>query len=334
MAGCASPVTADFYRGRSVLVTGGLGFIGSTLARRLSVLGADVHVVDGVIHDTGWNRFNLADSDVRVHAADVRDAYALKPLVRGRSVIFHCAGQVSHLDSMCAPFADLDANCGTTLQLLESCKQHNPEATIVLAGTRQVYGRPQCLPVNETHRVNPTDINGVHKAAAEFYALVYHHAFGLPTTVLRLTNVYGPRQLIRHPRQGVLGWLIGQAVQGHPLQLFGDGGQVRDMVYVDDAVDAFLRAGAEAACVGGVFNVGSDRAVTLKSFAHALIEVVGHGQVEYVEWPADRQAIDVGSVVLDSSKFRYTTGWTQIVSLDDGLRETVAYYRRHFSHYL
>ena len=326
----------EFYRGRHVLVTGGLGFIGSNLARRLVDLGADVLIVDSMIPDHGGNFFNLAGVEDRltVNIADVRQASTMNQLVRGRDVIFNLAGQVSHIDSMRDPQTDLDINCRSQLTLLEACRHHNPQTRVVYAGTRQVYGRPDRLPVDETHLVRPTDINGINKAAGENYHLVYNHVFGVRACSLRLTNVYGPRQLIRHSRQGFIGWFIRLALEGREIQGFGDGSQIRDFVYVDDAADAFVRAGASDACNGGVFNVGGGEPIAHKDLAARLVTAARAGSVRFVEWPDEKRRIDIGSFCSDSTKFTRATGWTPTVALADGLGRTLAFYREHLRHYV
>src|ERR1051326_385641 len=232
----------EFYRGRRVLVSGGLGFIGSNLARQLVGLDADVTLVDAMIPDYGGNRFNIAgiEERVRVRIEDVRDERAMNAVVKDREVFFNLAGQVSHIDSMRDPYTDLDINCRAQLSMLEACRKFNQGVKVVFAGTRQVYGKPDRLPVDEHHLVRPLDVNGVNKAAGEYYHLLYNNAFGVRACSLRLTNVYGPRQLVRHNRQGFIGWFIRLAVEGREIEVFGDGSQVRDFVYVDDAVDAFL----------------------------------------------------------------------------------------------
>ena len=247
-----------FYQGRRVMITGGLGFIGSNLARHLVDLGADVLLVDSLIPDYGGNLFNIdgLESRLRVNVADVRQATTMNYLVKDREVIFNLAGQVSHIDSMMDPGTDLDINCRSQLTLLEACRRHNPAAKVVYASTRQIYGKPERLPVDETHLVRPTDVNGINKAAGEQYHLVYNNVFGVRACSLRLTNVYGPRQLIRHNRQGFIGWFIRLALESGEIQVFGDGSQLRDFVHVDDAADAFLRAGATDAVNGEALNVG------------------------------------------------------------------------------
>jgi UDP-glucose 4-epimerase len=255
-------------------------------------------------------------------------------LVRHVDVIFNLAGQVSHIDSMRDPYTDLEINCRSQLSILEACRRNSPGVKVVFAGTRQVYGRPDFLPVTEQHLVRPTDVNGINKVAGEYYHLVYNHVFGVRACSLRLTNIYGPRQLVKHDRQGFIGWFIRLAVEGRELQIYGDGSQLRDFVFVEDAADAFLRAGASDACNGEVFNVGGAEPVSHRDLVHLLLEVAGSGTVRYVEWPAEKKAIDIGSFYADSAKFRSATGWQPRVGLRDGLARTVAYYREHLARYL
>jgi len=326
----------EFYRGRAVMITGGLGFIGSNLARALADLGARVLLVDSLIPDYGGNLFNIdgLSGRVQVNVADIRQQTTMNYLVRGLDVIFSLAGQVSHIDSMRDPYTDLEINCRSQLTVLEACRNHNPKVKVVFAGTRQVYGKPDSLPVTERHLVRPTDVNGINKAAGEYYHLVYNNVFGVRGCSLRLTNVYGPRQLISHNRQGFIGWFIRLAIEDKTIQIYGDGSQLRDFVYVDDAADAFLRAGASDACNGEVFNVGGEQAVSHRDLTSLLLEVAGSGRVEYIEWPADKKAIDIGSFYADSSKFKKTTGWSPAVPLAEGLRRTVEYYREHLDRYV
>jgi UDP-glucose 4-epimerase len=318
------------------MITGGLGFIGSNLARALAALGADVLIVDSLIPEYGGNRFNIAgiESNVTVDTSDVRDAERMSALVAGREVIFNLAGQVSHIDSMRDPQTDLDINCRSQLTMLEACRRHNPGVKVVYAGTRQIYGKPERLPVDETHLVRPTDINGINKAAGEQYHLVYNNVFGVRACSLRLTNVYGPRQLIKHNRQGFIGWFIRLAVEGGEIQIYGDGSQLRDFVYVDDVVDAFLRAGATDTVNGEVFNVGSPDPVSHRDLVTMLIEEAGHGSVKFIEWPEEKRRIDIGSFYSDSTRFTKATGWSRQVPLREGLRRTLAYYRANLAHYL
>jgi UDP-glucose 4-epimerase len=326
----------DFYRGRRVMITGGLGFIGSNLAHRLVALDADVLLVDSLIPDYGGNLFNIQgiEDRVRVNIADVRQASTMNYLVKGRDVIFNLAGQVSHVDSMRDPHTDLEINCRSQLTLLEACRHHNPASKLVYASTRQIYGRPDHLPVTERHLVRPTDVNGINKAAGEYYHLVYNNVFGVRACALRLTNVYGPRQLLKHNRQGFIGWFIRLAIENQEIQVFGDGSQVRDFVFVDDAVEAFLRAGATDPVNGEAFNVGGDEHLTHRELVALLIQTAGSGRFRFVDWPAEKKAIDIGSFYADSTLFRTRTGWRPCTALAQGLARTIDYYRPRMAHYV
>ncbi len=326
----------DFYRGRRVMITGGLGFIGSNLARQLVTAGADVLLVDALIPEYGGNLFNIdgIEDRLRINVGDVRDETSINVLVQDREIIFNLAGQVSHIDSMRDPYTDLEINCRAQLTMLEACRKYNPRARVVFAGTRQVYGRPERLPVDERHLVRPIDINGVNKAAGEYYHLLYNNVFGIRASSLRLTNVYGPRQLIKHNRQGFIGWFIRLAIEDEEIQVFGDGSQVRDFVYVDDAADAFMRAGASDACDGEVYNVGGAEPISHRDLVSLLVEIAGSGRVRFVEWPAEKKRIDIGSFYSDSGKFQAAVGWTARTSLREGLRRTVEFYRRHMPQYV
>ncbi len=326
----------DFYRSRQVLITGGLGFIGSNLAHQLVALGADVLIVDSLVPDYGGNRFNVEglEDRVQISLADVRDENAMELVVRDREVMFNLAGQVSHIDSMRDPHTDLDINCRAQLSMLEACRKFNPAIRVVYAGTRQVYGRPDYLPVDERHLVRPADINGVNKAAGEYYHLLYNNVFDVRACSLRLTNVYGPRQLIRHNRQGFIGWFIRLAIEDREIEVFGDGSQMRDFVYVDDAADAFLRAGASAVCDGEVFNVGGLQPISHRDLVALLIESAGTGRVRYVDWPPEKKRIDIGSFYADSTRFRAAVGWLPRVDLREGLGRTIEFYRRNLPRYL
>ncbi len=325
-----------FYQGCRVLVTGGLGFIGSNLVRQLVDLGADILIVDAMIPDYGGNLFNIAgiEERVRVNIGDVRNESTMDVLVRDRQIIFNLAGQVSHIDSMRDPFTDLEINCRAQLSMLEACRKFNPGVKVIFAGTRQIYGKPDRLPVDETHLVRPIDVNGVNKAAGEYYHLLYNNAFGVRACSLRLTNVYGPRQLIKHNRQGFIGWFIRLAIEGAEIQVFGDGSQMRDFVYVDDAADAFLRAGACDTCDGEVFNVGGTEPIAHRDLVQVLLDVAGRGTVRYVPWPPDKKQIDIGSFYTDSTKFMKASGWSPRVGLREGFERTIAFYREHLPRYL
>jgi UDP-glucose 4-epimerase len=326
----------NLYTGRAVLITGGLGFIGSNLARRLADLDARVTVVDSLIPDYGGNRFNLAGYEGRIciDIADVRDPYAMRALVQGQDVIFNLAGQVSHIDSMTDPLTDLEINARSQLSILEACRYENPGVKIVYAGTRQQYGKPRYLPLDEDHLQAPTDVNGVNKLAGEWYHIVYHTAYGLRTTSLRLTNTYGPRQLIKHNRQGFIGWFVRQAVEGKTIELYGDGSQLRDLTYVDDVVDAFLRAGASESANGRVYNLGGPAPISLYDLACTIVALAGKGDVRLVPWPAARKKIDIGDVYSSYARIEAELGWRPTTPLDVGLQHTLAYYGAHLAQYL
>src|SRR5688572_1449734 len=318
------------------MITGGLGFIGSNLAHQLAALGARVLIVDSLIPEYGGNLFNIRaiEDHLRVNIADVRQQSTMNYLVRGNDVIFNLAGQVSHIDSMQDPYTDLEINCRSQLSILEACRRYNPAVKVVFAGTRQVYGRPDSLPVTEQHLVKPTDVNGINKAAGENYHLVYNNVFGVRACSLRLTNVYGPRQLIKHNRQGFIGWFIRLALEDHEIQIYGDGRQLRDFVYVDDAADAFLRAGASETSNGQVFNVGGPEPISHRDLVELLIAVAGSGRYRFVEWPPEKKAIDIGDFYSDSSLIARTLGWTPVTPLREGLTRTIDFYRAHLPHYV
>jgi len=315
------------YAGKRVLITGGLGFIGSNLARRLVEEGASVVLVDSLIPEYGGNRANIAgiEDAVSVNVSDVRDEHSLPALVRGQDVLFNLAGQTSHVDSVSDPYTDLDINCRAQLSILEACRRENPGVKVVFASTRQLYGRPQYLPVDEGHPIAPVDPNGVNKAAGEGYHLVYGAVHGLRTCVLRLTNTYGPRMRVKDDRQTFLGTWLRLAVQGEELLVFGEGTQKRDFTYVDDAVEAFLLAGSRDEADGEIFNVGGvDPPVSLVELA----ELLG-APYRLVPFPADRESIDIGDYYADDSKLRERLGWEPRVGLREGLERSLEYYREH-----
>jgi UDP-glucose 4-epimerase len=328
-----------FYGGKRVLVTGGLGFIGSNVAIRLVQLGARVTVVDSLIPETGGNPFNLAPvqdhPNLSVRTVDVRDVLAMERLVRNQAVIFNLAGQVSHIDSMQDPFTDLEINCRSQLALLDTCRRVAPETKVVFASTRQIYGRvpEELLPVDERQAPSPVDVNGINKLAGERYHVLYNNVYGIRTSVLRLTNTYGPRMLVKNDRQTAIGWLIRQAMDGEEITIFGDGLQLRDFTYVDDAVDAFLLAGANDVANGQVFNVGALEPISLRELAELLVEVAGTGSHRLVPFPPERKVIDIGSIYVDDRKIRRVLKWRPQVDLREGLARTVAFYRAHRAEY-
>ncbi|MBI5502299.1 MAG: NAD-dependent epimerase/dehydratase family protein [Deltaproteobacteria bacterium] len=322
------------YDGASVLVTGGLGFIGSNLAHRLVTLGARVTLLDSLRPECGGNEHNAAGirDRIAVEIGDVRDHDRLDRLVRGMNVVFNLAGTASHTDSMADPYTDLDINCRAQIALLEACRNHNSDAKVVFTGTRGQYGRPERLPVDERHPLAPADANGINKSAGEQYHLLYHRYYGLRTTSLRLSNTYGPRHQMKHPRQGVICWFVRQVLDGRPIRVYGDGKQVRDTNYVDDVVEALCRAGASAEADGEVFNLGGTP-VGLADLACTLIRIAGRGNYELAEYPAASRGVEVGDYVADTRKIEQRLGWKAAVPLEEGLRRTLEFYEKEKSHY-
>ncbi|HEX2679650.1 MAG TPA: NAD-dependent epimerase/dehydratase family protein, partial [Polyangiales bacterium] len=325
----------DAYRGKKVLVTGGLGFIGSNLVIELVEAGADVTVIDALIPQHGGDEHNLRSvrSRVKVEIADMREPGRLEPLVEGKDFVFHLAGQVSHGDSMRDPELDLAVNCVATIRLVEACRRNAPQAVLVNTSTRQVYGRPITLPVDEYHPVDPIDVNGINKLAAEYYHLLYHRVYDLRSVVLRLTNTYGPRQQITNDRQGMAGVFLCRALRGQDLKLFGTGRQVRDFNYVDDVVEALLLAASTPACYGKLFNLGATENHSLIDFCEILKKLCGT-KYEIVPFPADRKIIDIGDYYGRFTRFNEATGWTPKVGLAEGLRRSIDFFREHRAHYL
>ncbi len=324
----------EAYQGKKVLITGGLGFIGSNLAIRLVELGANLTLVDSMIPDYGGNLFNIhpVRDRVNVNFSDVRDEHSMDFLVRNQDFLFNLAGQVSHIDSMGDPYTDLEINVRSQISILEACRKNNPNIRIVLTSTRQVYGRPDHLPVKESHPLLPTDVNGINKMAGEWYHLLYHKVFGIRSVALRLTNTYGPRQLVKHNRQGFIPWFIRQAVREEEIKIYGDGNQLRDVNYVDDVVSALIGAGVSPTAYGEIFNLGSNP-VSLLDLVRMIIEVNGKGNYQFVAFPPEKKKIDIGSVYADYGKIRDQLGWNPEIDLRNGLERTISYYKEYGNQY-
>lgn len=317
-------------------MTGGLGFIGANLALALARAGADVTVIDACYPRHGANPYNLeADGGDRIHrlTADLGDP-PVRAALDDVELVFNLAGQVSHIDSMSDPTFDLDVNTRSQVAFLEALRWASPGATVVFTSTRQLFGKPRYLPVDEDHPVNPVDVNGITKYAAEQFHRLYHDVYGLRTTVVRLTNVFGPRQRLRDDFQGFLPIFIRRALLGQRISLFGDGSQERDCLYVDDVIDCLVRAALTDDAVGEVFNVGNDEHLSLRQIADLIVAAAGSGSVETVPWPPDRDAIDIGSYFGDSSKAKRTLGWTPQTTFAEGIVRTVEFYRAHLDRYL
>ncbi len=331
----ASQSLRKTFTKKRVLITGGIGFIGSNLARALVRLGAEVTLVDSLIPEYGGNLRNLAgiERTVRVNISDVRDRHSLPVFVRGQHFLFNLAGQTSHMDSMTDPETDLEINARSQLSLLEACRNHNPDIRIVLASTRQINGKPDYLPVDENHPLRPVDVNGINKLAGESYHLLYNHVHGIRSTVLRLTNTIGPRMRVRDARQTFVGIWIKNLLEKKPIEVWG-GEQRRDFTYVDDAVEAFLLAAARPEAVGEVFNVGGGPSVSLCVLAELLVSANGGGKFIVKSFPANRKKIDIGDFYADDRKLRSALGWSPRTNLRTALEKTLAFYRKELPHYV
>lgn len=319
---------SDFYKGKKVLITGGVGFIGSNLARRLVDQRAVVTLVDSMLPAYGASLDNLGSVMDRVHLnfSDIRDSYSLSYLVKGQDVIFSLAGQVSHIESMTDPMTDLEINCRSQLSLLECCRKGNPEARVVFASTRQLYGRPRYLPVDEEHPLKPVDINGINNLAAEMYYTLYNEIYGIPAVNLRLTNTYGPRMDLKSDKKGFVGIFIRKALLGEKILVFGTGEQRRDFNHVDDVVEALLIAGERPEVRGRTYNLGHPDPISLLQFVSTLGKFADF-EYETVPFPQEAEAIDIGDYYGDFSRFRDVTGWQPMVDLEKGLENTVEYFR-------
>lgn len=320
---------------KKVLITGGLGFIGSNLAIKLVELGAEVTIIDNLIPQYGGNLFNIEpiQDKVRVNISDVRDPHSMKYLEEGQDYLFNLAGQTSHIDSMEDPETDLEINVLAQLRILEACRLYNPSIKLVFASTRQIYGKPLSLPVNENHPLNPVDVNGINKLAGEQYHLVYNNVYGIHASILRLTNTYGPRMRVKDARQTFLGIWIRRLLEEQPITIFGDGSQVRDFNYVDDVVDALLMAAVEDRTNGEIYNLGSYETYTLTETATLLTQLHEGGRFEYVPFPEARKVIDIGDYCADISKIKAHLGWQPKISLEEGLSRTLAFYNQFHQYY-
>jgi UDP-glucose 4-epimerase len=328
-------MTEAEFSGKKVLVTGGLGFIGSGLAIRLASLGAELTLVDSMIPEYGGNLFNIQPISnlAAVNISDVRDEHSMRYLVQGQDYLFNLAGQTSHLDSMQNPYPDLEINARAQLSILEACRRHNPAIKVIFASTRQLYGSPQYLPVDEKHPLSPVDVNGINKMAGEWYHLVYRKVYGIRTTVLRLTNTYGPRMRVKDARQTFLGIWIRKVVEEQPFQVFGDGRQLRDYNYIDDVVDALLLCATSPQADGEIFNLGAAPPFSLRDTAETLVQAAGRGRYENIPFPPDRKAIDIGDYYADYRKIERLLGWKPKVTLAEGLGKTVDFYREYGGYY-
>jgi UDP-glucose 4-epimerase len=326
---------STYFSGKRVLVTGGLGFIGSNLAHRLAGSGARITLIDSLIPEYGGNLHNIRgiEDKVAVNISDVRDEHSMRYLVQGHDYLFNLAGQTSHMDSMSNPKMDLEINCQAQLSILEACRHYNPKIKVVFASTRQVYGRPDYLPVNERHPIRPVDVNGISKTAGEWYHILYNNVYGIRTCVLRLTNTYGPRMRIKDARQTFLGVWIRLLLQQHPFDVW-EGHQLRDFNYVEDCLDALLLAAMCEESNGQIYNLGDQKPISLHDLADLLVKLNGSGSFNVRVFPTDRKKIDIGDYYSDFTKFASAVGWRPKVSLADGLATTLDFFRANLSSYL
>lgn len=328
-------MTESIYSQKKVLITGGLGFIGSNLAIRLVDLGAKVTLVDSLIPQYGGNLWNIEPikDRVKVNISDVRDEHSMKYLVDGQDFLFNLAGQTSHIDSMEDPETDLEINAVAQLKILEACRHYNPNIKLVFASTRQIYGKPISIPVDESHPLRPVDVNGINKMAGEQYHLVYNQVYGIRSSILRLTNTYGPRMRVKDARQTFLGIWIRRIIEGNPITIYGDGSQLRDFNYVDDVVDALILAAATDKTNGQIYNLGAADTLSLTDTAKLLVELHQSGQYEYIPFPENRKAIDIGDYSGNYSKIKQELGWQPRISLEEGLKRTLSFYQTNYPHY-
>ena len=326
---------AKHYKNHRILITGGLGFLGSNLALELVRHGAAVTILDNLHELYGGNHFNIEPirDQVRVVEADLRDDSQLRASLEGVETVFHIAAQTSHVDSMTDPLFDVDVNCRGTILLLEAMRELAPEARLVYAGTRAQFGKLQYTPVDEQHGAFPVDIYGVNKHAGELYAFIYMNVHGIPVTSLRINNSYGPRHQMKHGKYGILNWFIRLAMDGGRIKIFGEGEQLRDYNHVDDVTRAFLAAGASENAPGQIYNLGSGSPISFRDMVKGIVETVGSGTYENIPWPKEREDIEVGDYVADYSKATRELEWLPKVPFAQGLRETVEFYRRHKEHY-
>jgi UDP-glucose 4-epimerase len=327
--------TNNDFISKNILITGGLGFIGSNLTRRLVEMGTNVTLVDSLIPEYGGNRFNISgiENQVHINISDVRDTHSMKYLVQKQDYLFNLAGQTSHLDSMQDPYTDLEINCHAQLSILETCRQCNPDIKIIFASTRQIYGKPDYLPVDEKHLLRPTDVNGINKMAGEWYHILYNNVYGIRSCALRLTNTYGPCMRVKDARQTFLGIWIRLLLENKPFEVWG-GEQLRDFTYVDDAVDALLMAATKEEANGRVYNLGGCEVISLQELAELLIKVNGSGEFQVRNFPDDRKRIDIGDYYADDKLILSELGWSPKVDLKEGLTRSLNYYRQHLVKYL
>lgn len=324
------------YTGRHVLVTGGLGFIGSALAVRLVELQAKVTIVDSSVPGCGANPFNISQVEDRLDVipADLSDPAHFTDAIQTSDVIFNIAGEISHSDSMRCPERDLRINTQAQLRFLLACRALRPGVRIVSAGTRQVYGRAPYLPVDEGLAPDPVDFNGIHKLAATHYHLMLSRMGDLDAIVLRLSNIYGPRMAVSLPHQGFLGNFLRLALEREALTVYGDGSALRDPLYIDDAIEAFLLAGSVVSPKSRLYNLGGREALSIGDIADVVTTAALSPPAIHMPFPAGQKAIDIGSYRSNCGRIRRDLGWTARTGFREGIERSLAYFREYRKHYL
>ena len=319
-----------------ILITGGLGFIGSNLAKRLAQEGHEIVVIDSLIPQYGGNMHNIKgfESLITVNISDIRDPYATRTLIKDADIIFNLAGQTSHADSMHDPFSDLEINAKAQLSLLEAVREVCPESRVVFASTRQIYGRPDYLPVDEKHPIRPVDVNGVNKVAGENYHVLYNNVYGIKTSCLRLTNTYGPGMRIKDARQTFVGIWLRNALEGKTIEVYGDGLQLRDFNYVDDVVEALIKASEQDSCLGKCINLGGTEVLSLVDLAELICAECPKASWKLVPFPEERRAIDIGDYYASCEQAKSLLCWEPKVSMKEGLAKTLEYYEAEIGNYL
>jgi len=325
-----------YYENKNVLITGGLGFIGSNLARKLLSLGANISIIDNLHPLYGGNLFNIQGIKEKLNVVvdDIRNTAVITPLIENADIIFHLAAQVSYIDSLNMPFEDLDLNVHATLNILETCRKFNLEAKIIFSSSRMVYGKVETPLVAEQNETNPLSLYGIHKLTSEKYLLMYFKDFGIPTSILRLTNPYGPRQQIKHSKYSLIGWFIRQAMEDKTIKIYGGGQQLRDYIFIDDIVNAMILAGSNLEAVGQVVNIGSGTSIRFCDMVSKVVECVKKGRIEFIPWPENYEKVETGNVSVDISKLIRITSWSPRISLDEGIKLTYEYYFKNSIHYI
>lgn len=326
---------ANIYKNKKVLITGGLGFIGSNLCIKLAELGAEVLVIDNMLPRQGGNLFNVepVKNKIKINVSDIRNSVSMNHLVKGQDYVFHLAGQVNHVDSVKNPLQDLSINVEGTLVLMEALRKNNPDARVIFTGTRGEYGASLKLPVAESHAINPIGIYAITNFAAERIVLTYHNLHKIKSVCLRITNTYGPRHQMQHDEYGVFNWFIRKAMDNEVIPVFGDGRIIRDYLYVDDLIEVLLGIALAEKAYGEVFNIGSGIPVNFIDLAETIIKIAGTGKTKYTDFSTERKSLEPGDYYADISKVKSIVKWQPKTKLEDGIKKTIAYYKKNKKRY-